>query len=80
MIDKLDLLLELNKKQDGHITAVGDSVIRLEKKVDRYSLQTERRLTSVESSVRLRSKVGGAIAALLPAIAIAVYFLLQGLG
>ena len=77
MADRLDLLVELNKQQNDNITEVKQDVKTLEKKVDNYALTTERRLTSVESSVRLRSRIGGAIVALLPAVAVAVYFLLQ---
>lgn len=76
-LDKLDLLLELNKQQNTNITEVKQDIKSLEKKVDNYAISTEQRLTSVESTVRLRSRIGGAIVALLPAIAVAVYFLLQ---
>lgn len=76
-LDKLDLLLELNKQQNINITEVKQDIKSLEKKVDNYAISTEQRLTSVESTVRLRSRIGGAIVALLPAVAVAIYFLLQ---
>ena len=77
MTDRLDLLLELNQQQNGNIAEVKTDVKNLEKKVDHYTLRTEQRLTVVESTVRLRSRIGAAIVALLPAVVVAVYFLLQ---
>ena len=77
MLDKLDLLLELNEQQNVNITEVKQDIKALEKKVDNYAISTEQRLTSVESTVRLRSRIGSAIVVLLPAVAAAIYFLLQ---
>ena len=74
---KIDLLLALNRQSNDNIKEVKTDIKTLEKKVDHYTLRTEQRLTSVESTVRLRSRIGAAIAALLPAIVVAVYFLLQ---
>lgn len=76
-LDKLDLLVQLNKQQDANITEVKQDIKSLEKKVDNYAISTEQRLTLVESTVHLRSRIGGAIVVLLPAVAVAVYFLLQ---
>lgn len=69
MADRIDMLLAMQ-------TRTHDAVTTLDEKVETHILSTEGRLTSVESSLRLRSRIGGAIVVLLPALVAAFYLLI----
>ena len=69
MADRIDMLLAMQ-------TRTHDAVTTLDEKVETHILSTEGRLTSVESRLRLRSRIGGAIVVLLPALVAAFYLLI----
>ena len=70
MADKLDLIYDTVKYNRKKLDT-------LEEKVDNHILHTSERLGDVESTVRLRSRIGLAIAAFLPALATLIYLLLR---
>ena len=70
MADKIDLIYDTVKYNRGKLDT-------LEEKVDNHILHTTERLGPVEHTVRLRSRIGLAIAAFLPALATLVYLLLR---
>lgn len=80
MADRIDMLLAMQGETQDDVRELGKKIDNVDAKVGSYSLQTEARLTKVESRVSLRSRVGAAVVALLPALGIAVYFLFQVLG
>ena len=75
-MEKLDLILQMQQNTRGDIKNLDRKFDHLDGKVESYILSTEGRLTKVESRLSLRSRIGGAIAVLLPAIATALYFLI----
>lgn len=70
MADKLELIYDTVKYNRKKLDS-------LEEKVDNHILHSTERLVSVEHSVRLRSRIGLAIAAFLPALAGLIYLLLR---
>ena len=69
-VDRIDIILS---NQD-RILKKFDT---LEEKVTGHILASSVRFTKVESTIRLRSRIGAAVVALLPAMAGAIYFLLR---
>jgi hypothetical protein len=80
MADRIDMLLAMQGETQDDIRDLHTKIDTVNEKVGSYSLQTETRLTKVESVVSLRNRVGAAVVALLPALGMAVYFLIQYLG
>ncbi len=76
-MEKIDLVLEMQKRQHASIIRVHDKIDDLSEKVGSTSLQVESRLSKVEAHTSLRNRALMAIVALLPAISLAAYFLVR---
>lgn len=63
---KLDLILEMQRETRDDV-----------KDIRKCFIEHEHRITKVEGSVKLRSRIGIALAGALPAISIAIYFLIR---
>jgi hypothetical protein len=70
MADKIDLIYDLVQKVDSKVDGIDE-------KLDNHRVDTEHRITKVEQDVKLKTKVGGAIAAALPALAALAYFIIK---
>ena len=68
-MDRIDIVLELQRTLMKRFDALGE-------KVAEHVLASSVRFTKIESTIRLRSRIGGALVAILPAIVVAIYFLL----
>ena len=68
-MDRLDIVLTLQRDLNDKFDSLGE-------KVAEHVLASSVRFTKIESTIRLRSRIGSALAVLLPALAVAIYFLL----
>ncbi len=74
-MEKIDLVLKMQEQQHSSILRVEEKLDDLGEKVGSDSVVMESRVTKLETVTSLRNRLIIAIAALLPAISVAVYFL-----